>query len=137
MNNQDQRDLCTIVENAIISYIIDDPYPSETISFNRNDIYKCIRTLLENRFHIYTQEGLIDALDDLIEAGQIESCSDGLGPYYRLIEGERLFLRLKVKRYEQERHKIAQILRKAAQLIDPKPLPFIRRNHDSSTKHQR
>ncbi len=119
MNNQDLRDLHTIVEDAIISYITEDPYPSEAITFNRDDIYKWIRrSLLENRFH--TQQVFIDVLDNLIEEGQIESCSGGLGPYYRLVEGKRLFLRLKVARYERERHKIAQILRKAARIIDRK-----------------
>lgn len=146
VNNQNQHNPHTIVEDAIINYIMGDPYPSDTTNFNREDIYKCIRTLLENQFQMHSRQVFIGILDDLVEAGQIEIRSGG-SPYYRLVEGECLFLRLKVERYkkeclclrlkveqyEKERHRIAQMLHKAARKIDPKPLSFIRRNRNSST----
>lgn len=121
MNTCKHLDLRKEVENAIIGYIVADPFPSDTIRFKRDDIYKCMRTLLEEKFDIHTQAGFIDVLDALIAAGEIESCSeDGMSPYYQLVEDERLFLRLKVERYKRVLSKIGQILRKAEKIIERK-----------------
>ena len=53
--------------------------------------------------------GTVNAvLNDLVDNyGQIERVVTGR---YRLIEGERLFLRVKLKKYEQKLQAIAQIL---------------------------
>ena len=108
MNNQDRSRWIRAVENCIIEFLANNS--SGSIDFRQQDITGNFEDRLQEMFPnnnnipqtVNRTLGRIET-----ERGQIEHPEHGR---YRLIEGERLYLRMKLEKCERKLQAIAQIL---------------------------
>lgn len=107
MNNQDQPRWRPVVENCIVEFLANDL--SESIEFRQQDITDNFEDRLQEMFpnNNSIPQSISSVLGQIEESGQIENPQHGR---YRLIEGERLYLRVKLEKYERKLQAIAQIL---------------------------
>lgn len=125
MNNRNQRSWRPTVEDCIVELLTDNSLGS--IEFKRNELHRFESRLQE----IFPNNSAIRAtvnatLNDLVNNHhQIERLVTGK---YRLIEGERLCLRVKLEKCERK-------LRAIAQILEP-PLQTPRNATDKNSKPQ-
>lgn len=107
MNNQDQPRWRPVVENCIVEFLANDS--SESIEFRQQDITDNFGDRLQEMFpnNNSIPQSINRTLGQIEESGEIENPVRG---NYRLIEGERLYLRMKLEKYERKLRAIAQIL---------------------------
>ena len=108
MNNQGRSDWIGVVEDCIVEFLANNS--SGLIDFRQQDITNNFRDRLQEMFP--DNNNIPQTVNRTLvrierERGQIEHPEYGR---YRLIEGERLFLQVKLKKCERRLQKIAQIL---------------------------
>ncbi len=107
MNNQDRPEWLSAVEDCIVEFLANDL--SGSIEFRQQDITNNFGNRLQEMFpdNNSIPQSVSSRLGRMIEDSQIERLGQGR---YGLIEGERLFLRVKLEKCERKLQAIAQIL---------------------------
>ena len=107
MNNQDQPGWRSVVGDCIVELLVDNS--SGSIEFSRDELHRFEPRLQEVFPNNNTVRATVNAtLNDLVNNHhQIQRLAIGK---YRLIEGERLFLRVKLESCKRKLQAIAQIL---------------------------
>ena len=107
MNNQDRSSWRPAVGDCIVELLADNS--SSSIEFERNELHRFESRLQEMFPNNSAIRATVNAtLNDLVNNHhQIERLGTGR---YRLIEGERLFLRVKLRKCKRKLQTISQIL---------------------------
>ncbi|MCY3742164.1 MAG: hypothetical protein OXH00_14210 [Candidatus Poribacteria bacterium] len=104
MNNQDRFSWRPVVGDCIVELLVNNL--SGSIEFERNELYRFEPRLQEMFPNNSTVRATVNAtLNDLVNNHyQIERLEHGR---YRLVEGERLFLRVRLEKCERKLQAIA------------------------------
>ena len=105
MNNLENVSWMTAVQDCIVEYLA----PLESVEFRQQDIVNNFEDRLQDLFpnNHSIPATVSSTLSQIKDENQIENPQHGR---YKLIEGKCLFLRVKLKKYEQKLQKIAEII---------------------------